>query len=33
MEVFRKKSALKKIAKYTGKYVCLSLFFDKIVDL
>ena len=32
-EVFRKKGALRNFAKFTGKHLCKSLFFDKVADL
>ena len=33
LEVFSEKGGLKKFAKVTGKHLCCSLFFNKIVDL
>ena len=32
-EVFCKKIVLCKLVKFAGKYLCLSLFFDKVVGL
>ena len=32
-EVFCKKGALKNFAKFTGKHLCQSLFFNKVVGL
>ena len=32
-ELFCKKGVLRKFAKFTGKHLCQSLFFDKIADL
>ena len=32
-EVFCKKGVLKNLAKFTGKYLCHSLFFNKVADL
>ena len=32
-EVFCKKDVLKNLAKFTGKYLCHSLFFNKVADL
>ena len=32
-EVFRKKSVLRNFTKFTGKYLCQSLFFNKVAGL
>ena len=32
-EVFYKKSILRNFAKFTGKHLCLSLFFNKVADI
>ena len=32
-EVFRKKDALRNFAKFTGKHLCQSLFFNTVADL
>ena len=32
-EVFSEKGVLRNIAKFTGKYLCQSLFFNKVADL
>ena len=32
-EVFRKKGVLRKFAKFTGKHLCQSLFFNKVAGL
>ena len=33
LEVFYKKSALKNFAKFTGKYLCLRLYFNEVAGL
>ena len=33
LEVFCKKGVLKNLAKFTGKHLCRSLFFNKVADL